>query len=117
MANFRRQRHADRFITNEQRQRADRVNKAEVNYAGVPFGKKNVIKLHEDFTCRAFPPAEFIKADVIDFYQKNNRLPTGIKVPFATVTTIYCVNIPELPLSWPIVSLRVIPGGEFLELT
>lgn len=115
MANFRKQKRAERFISNEQRQRADRVNKAEVNYAGVPFGKKNVIKLHEDFTCRAFPPAEFVKADVLKFYETNDKLPTEITVPFSTTTSTYCVNCPELRLPWPIVSLRVLPG-EFLEL-
>ena len=116
MPGFRKAKHNDRWITNAQRQRADRVNKAEVNYMGVPIPKKNEIKLHEDFSCRAFPPAEFIKADVIGFYERNGILPSGIKVPFSTVTTTYCVNVPELPLSWPIISLRVIPGGEFLEL-
>lgn len=115
MANFRKAKHADRFITNEMRQRADRVNKAEVNYMGVPLPKKNVIKLHEDFSCRAFPPAEYIKADVIAFHAEHGRLPTEIRVHFSTSTTKYCVSVPELGLNWPIVTLQVCPG-EFLEL-
>lgn len=115
MPNFRRQRPQDRWITNAQRQRADRANKAEVNYAGVELPKKNVIKLHEEFTCRAFPPAEYIKADVIGFFEKWGQVPTEIHVPFSSRTSIYCVSVPELGLAWPIVSLRVKPG-EFLEL-
>lgn len=115
MPGFRRQKHGDRFITHEQRQRADRANKAETNYMGVEIRKKDVIKLHEDFSCRAFPPAEYIKADVIAFHEKHGQVPTEIHVPFSSRTSIYCVSVPELGLSWPIISLRVKPG-EFMEL-
>ena len=116
MANFRKQKHAERFVTNEQRQRADRVNKAETNYMGVEIPKKTVIKLHEDFTCRSFPPAEFIKADVEKFYKERGALPAILSIPFASTTSIYCVRCPDLGLDWPIVSLRIKPG-EFMELS
>lgn len=113
MPGFRRQKHGDRFITNEQRQRADRANKAETNYMGVEIPKKNVVKLYEDFTCRAFPASEVIKADVLAFHAEHGRLPTELTVHFSTSTTKYCVNCPELPIDWPIVTLAVKPG-EFM---
>lgn len=115
MPGFRKVNHNDRWITNAQRQRADRANKAEVNYAGVELPKKTTIKLHEDFTCRAFPPAEYIKADVLEFHKAHGKLPTELRVHFSTSTTKYCVNCPELGLDWPIVTLAIRPG-EFLEL-
>lgn len=116
MPGFRKQRPADRWITNAQRQRADRANKAEVNYAGVELPKKNTIKLHEDFTCTKFPPAEIVKADILDFHARTGQVPTEIHVPFSTTTNSIHYHCPTLGLDWPIVALRVVRGGEFLEL-
>jgi hypothetical protein len=115
MPGFRKQRQGERFINNEMRQRADRAAKQETNYMGVPIPKKDTIKLHESFVCRAFPPAEYIKADIIAFYAEHDRIPTEIQVHFSTSTTKICINVPELDLPWPIVTLVVKPG-EFLKV-
>jgi hypothetical protein len=115
MPGFRKQRHGERFVTNEMRQRADHASKQETNYMGVEIPKKTVIKLHESFASRAFPPAEYIKADVLAFHAEHGRVPTEIQVHFSTSTTKICISVPELGLPWPIITLAVKPG-EFLRV-
>jgi hypothetical protein len=50
---------------------------------------------------------------VLAFYAAWGHLPTELTVHFSTSTTKYCVNCPELPIDWPIVTLAVKPG-EFM---
>lgn len=110
--NIRPLRHKDRFITNEQRQRADRVNKAEVNYAGVEIPKKNVVKLHETFSDGKLPSGEWLKEGILEFFREHGRRPTELTLIARSVTTSVSLYCPEItPLgAWPMVCLRIVQG-------
>lgn len=109
-------RHEQRFLTNEIRQRADRVNKAETNYKGVAIPKKTVIKLHEDFR-ESLPSAETMKTAILDFHRQHGHKPSILTMTKSCRTkrwSFYCPEISE-PGEWPMVCLTL-QQGEFTEL-
>lgn len=108
-------RHGMKFVSSEQKQRAERAAKAEVNYAGVPIPTKNVIKLHESFVDGKLPTTESIKSGILDFYAEHGRKPTKLAITSHSVTTWISVFVPEIPGPWPMVPLDIVQG-EFVEL-
>lgn len=112
--NIRKMQHADRWITQEQRQRADRVNKAEVNYAGVEIPKKNVIKIHETFVDGKLPSSEWIKEGILEFFRIHGRAPTELTLIARSITTSVSLYCPEItpPGAWPMVCLRIAQGEQ-----
>lgn len=114
MTGIRRLKHDARWVTNEQRQRADRVNKAETNYAGVEIPKKTVIKLHETFVDGKIPGAEWLKEGILDYFARWGQRPTELVLISRSLTTTICLHCPEITPEgeWPIVALRIVQGEQ-----
>jgi hypothetical protein len=112
--NVRPTRHGDRWITNEQRKRADRANKAETNYQGVEIPKKNVIKLHETFIDGKLPSSEWIKEGILEFHRIHGRAPTELTLIARSITTSVSFYCPEItpPGAWSMVCLRIVQGDQ-----
>lgn len=111
---IRKQRPADRWITNEQRQRADRASKAETNYAGIEIPKKTVIKLHETFTDGKLPSGEWLKEGILEFHRIHGRAPSELTLIARSLTSSVSLYCPEItpPGAWPMVCLRIVQGED-----
>lgn len=114
MTGIRGVRPTDRWVTQEQRKRADRINKAETNYAGVEIPKKNVIKLHETFVDGKLPGAEWLKEGILEFHAIHGRRPSELVLISRSLTTQVCLYCPEITPEgeWPIVALRIVQGEQ-----